>query len=71
MKFTLEIELHGDQIIDPNLPVEIIREKLVRYIENVLNNDAGNSMAEFSEIWIDVTDDGDGKCNVYSIRSIK
>lgn len=71
MKFTLEIELHEDRIIDPNLPEELVRESLVKHIGYLCSKDARDSESEHFEVWIDVTDDGTGKYNVYSVRSIK
>lgn len=67
-KFTVEFELSEDQIIDPNLPDEIIREKLINLLVDIWKYEPDEGT-----IWIDVSDDGDGddSCNIYTIQHVK
>lgn len=69
MKFTFEVHVEPQQIVDP-LHEDIIRVNVVDYLRKLMQNDA-DQYGPWPEVWIDISDDGEGKYNVYEIRSIK
>lgn len=71
MKFTIEVNVNPSTVLDPNLPVEIIREHLVYELQRMIQRDASDFGSDICEMWIDITDDGDGKYNVYLIDSVE
>ena len=71
MKITIELELEqiewGFENDRSPLPDEIIREKVaihLRYACSRILDEVD------SDVWIDISDDGDGKYNVYRIKTI-
>lgn len=72
MKFKIEFELEPVVIKSPNLSEEIIRDQLIKTMKVILHNDASNGESEFSEVWIDTSNDGDGsQYNLYHLKVVK
>lgn len=66
MEFVIKFVV-DDLVVDPhsNLPDEIIKEELIDYIKGMLSWDRYTTGE--NELYIDTSDDGDQKYNIYRI----
>jgi len=55
--------------VGSHISSELIKEKLVEYIEDLLKGDAP-PFSQNAELWIDVSERGESKYNVYQISLI-
>jgi len=66
MELTIKFELSDSEIVDPNLSEEIIKENLIYYIQGLLDWDT--YIPGSPELFIDVSDDGHDKYNIYNVQ---
>lgn len=73
MKFNIEIKINEDSKVENSQPLHetLIRQELIGHLKYCFQLESHENDTEFSEFQIDISDDGDGECNHYSIKDVK